>query len=248
MLVVPVLDLMRGVVVRGVGGRRDEYRAIHGALCPDSNAPTVARAISNAFGCRTFYLADLDAIAGAEPSWPAYAELLDLGLDLWVDCGVDDHGRARRAAAFAAGGARLGRVIVGLESIAGLETLARSVAAIGHDRLVFSLDMKEGRLLSSSEAFREASPIEVARRAIAAGVRRMIVLDLADVGTGGGTRTLDLCRAIRASHPHIELTAGGGVRGADDLRSLAAAGCQAALVASALHDGRLTRAEIEAVA
>jgi len=40
---------------------------------------------------------------------------------------------------------------------------------------------------------------------------------------------------------------GGGVRGAEDLRSVAASGCDAVLVASALHDGRLTAADLAAV-
>jgi phosphoribosylformimino-5-aminoimidazole carboxamide ribotide isomerase len=64
------------------------------------------------------------------------------------------------------------------------------------------------------------------------------------VGVGGGTRTLDLCRQIQEEFPRVELTAGGGVRGLDDLKVLAAAGCDAALVASALHDGRLTAEDV----
>jgi phosphoribosylformimino-5-aminoimidazole carboxamide ribotide isomerase len=72
----------------------------------------------------------------------------------------------------------------------------------------------------------------------------MIVLDLADVGVSRGTGTLDLVRRLRSAHPQLELTAGGGVRGIDDLRQLADAGCDAALVASALHDGRITPDEV----
>jgi phosphoribosylformimino-5-aminoimidazole carboxamide ribotide isomerase len=71
------------------------------------------------------------------------------------------------------------------------------------------------------------------------GVRRLIVLDLTRVGVGHGVGTEDLCRAIRKHAHGIELTAGGGVRGRDDLTCLADAGCDAVLVASALHDGRL---------
>jgi len=67
------------------------------------------------------------------------------------------------------------------------------------------------------------------------------------VGVAGGTRTLTLCRNIRGEFPDIELTAGGGVRGIDDLRALADAGCDAALVASALHDGRLTPQDVREV-
>jgi phosphoribosylformimino-5-aminoimidazole carboxamide ribotide isomerase len=68
----------------------------------------------------------------------------------------------------------------------------------------------------------------------------MIVLDLAQVGMGQGVGTEPLCRALRSLAPELEIIAGGGVRSLADLRSLAAAGCNAALVASALHDGRLT--------
>jgi phosphoribosylformimino-5-aminoimidazole carboxamide ribotide isomerase len=71
------------------------------------------------------------------------------------------------------------------------------------------------------------------------GVRRMIVLDLARVGVGEGVGTEDLCRQMRAADQNLEIIAGGGVRGRDDLKRLADAGCDAALVASALHDGRI---------
>jgi phosphoribosylformimino-5-aminoimidazole carboxamide ribotide isomerase len=44
----------------------------------------------------------------------------------------------------------------------------------------------------------------------------------------------------------VTLVAGGGVRGADDLARLADAGCDGALVATALHDGRLSAADVTA--
>ncbi len=39
---------------------------------------------------------------------------------------------------------------------------------------------------------------------------------------------------------------GGGVRGIDDLQQLARIGCAGALVATAIHEGRLTPADIAA--
>ncbi len=67
----------------------------------------------------------------------------------------------------------------------------------------------------------------------------MIVLDLTRVGLGQGAGSESLCRHLRALASDVEIISGGGVRSLADLRSLAAAGCDAALVASALHDGRL---------
>ncbi len=66
------------------------------------------------------------------------------------------------------------------------------------------------------------------------------MLDLADVGVASGTGTLQLCHNIRREFPAIELIAGGGVRSVADLLALQSAGCNAALVASAIHDKRLT--------
>jgi phosphoribosylformimino-5-aminoimidazole carboxamide ribotide isomerase len=51
-------------------------------------------------------------------------------------------------------------------------------------------------------------------------------------------------RRIGAAAPHVALFAGGGVRGPDDLARLADAGCDGALVATALHDGLLGAHEI----
>ncbi|MGH7174523.1 MAG: HisA/HisF-related TIM barrel protein, partial [Gemmataceae bacterium] len=77
------------------------------------------------------------------------------------------------------------------------------------------------------------------------GVRRLLVLDLAQVGCDSGTGTRELCARLCAKHPHVPISAGGGVRHRGDLEDLRACGVQASLVASALHDGRLTRADLE---
>ena len=72
------------------------------------------------------------------------------------------------------------------------------------------------------------------------GVARLIVLDLAAVGVGQGSKTLELCERLRAASGELEIVTGGGVRNAEDLRELAAAGVDGVLIASALHDGRVS--------
>ena len=114
------------------------------------------------------------------------------------------------------------------------------VKQVGSDRLIFSLDLKAGRPLIGSPAWQGLDPRQIAAIALRAGVRRLIILDLAQVGMGRGVGTEPLCRSLRALAPDLQIIAGGGVRSLADLRSLAAAGCHATLVASALHDGRLT--------
>ena len=229
MRIVGVIDLMDGVVVRAVAGRREAYRPLH----PRSDPLEVAGALL-ALGVRELYVADLDAIAGAEPAWPALESLRTLGVPLWVDAGVYESSRGVRLA-----GVGIDRVVVGLESVPDPATLARLVAPLG-DRLVFSLDLREGRPLGG---WSMADPFAIGEEAIRLGARRILVLDLARVGVHAGPGTADLCARL-ATFPGVEVSAGGGVRGRADLEHLRSLGVAAALVASALHDGRLTREDV----
>jgi phosphoribosylformimino-5-aminoimidazole carboxamide ribotide isomerase len=232
--IIPVLDLKGGLVVRGIGGRRDEYRPVVSGLVSSAEPLDVARAFRDRFHVAEVYVADLDAIAGASPRSDIYAALEGLGLRLWVDAGVRDAAQACQLAR-----AGIDTLVVGLETIRGKAALAAAYEAIGPERLVFSLDLKAGEVLGDPKEWPERDPWSVAAAAVAIGIRRLLVLDLAQVGTGGGTATEDLCRRLAQTHPNVELATGGGVRGPDDIRRLRDAGVRAVLVASALHDGRL---------
>jgi phosphoribosylformimino-5-aminoimidazole carboxamide ribotide isomerase len=238
MRVVPVLDLMGGVVVRGIGGRRREYRPVVSRLTASPAPLDVARAFREHFGLTELYVADLDAVEGAPPALPTFAALQVTGFRLWVDAGVRDFGRARTLAE-----AGVERVVVGLET-AGPGVLAETCGALG-ERVVFSLDLHGGAPLGDAAAWGGADAWGVAERAVALGAHRLLVLDLARVGGGAGVGTEALCARLAAAYPGVEVSGGGGVRGADDLRRLAACGARAALVASALHDGALKKVDIE---
>jgi phosphoribosylformimino-5-aminoimidazole carboxamide ribotide isomerase len=242
--IIPVIDLLGGVVVRGVAGRRSEYRPLVSSLCSSAEPAEVARALFDNFGLPELYVADLDAIGGADPAWRIYEELSASGAKLLVDAGVTDVRRAATLSQSLVGSVPLAGVIVGLESIAAPELLRELVAIVGSERFIFSVDLKQGRPIARAAEWQNALPEEIAAAAIAAGARRLIVLDLADVGVGGGVGTLALCRQLRAAHPQCELIAGGGVRGPADLDAMREAGCDAALVASALHDGRITTNDV----
>jgi phosphoribosylformimino-5-aminoimidazole carboxamide ribotide isomerase len=85
----------------------------------------------------------------------------------------------------------------------------------------------------------------LAARARDAGVGSVIVIDLARVGGGTGV-DLDVVARVRDAVAGLTLIAGGGVRGPDDLVRLADAGCDAALVATALLAGGISAADIAA--
>ena len=231
--VLPVLDLKAGKVVRGIAGRRQDYRPIVSRLEDSAEPADIARALHQ-FGFTETYVADLDAIAGAAPEWTSYAAIREAGLRLWVDAGVCDCPLAERLAQ-----AGVHKIIAGLETVAGPEALARICNHLGPEAVVFSLDLKDGEPIGNLAQWGSADPASLVGWAVEAGVRSVIVLDLARVGTGQGIGTHAVCRELLARWPNLEVIAGGGVRDLADVRSLWDLGVQRVLVASALHDGRL---------
>lgn len=246
MQIIPVIDVLNDLVVRGVAGRRAEYRPIVSQLVPDAAPAPLARLLAEY--APELYVADLDAIQGGDVRWRTLEGIVASGAEILLDAGVGTVERAREVAAFTHRGAHLGGVVVGLESVhspAGLPALF--AAGGGRARAIFSLDLKQGTPLCSP-AWTHLDCYAIAELAMACGFQRLIVLDLDDVGGNRGTRTLPLCRELRQRYPHVNLVSGGGVRDTRELDALGAAGCDGALVASALHAGRLSLAEVAAAA
>jgi phosphoribosylformimino-5-aminoimidazole carboxamide ribotide isomerase len=231
--ILPVLDLMHGLVVRGVAGRRDEYLPLVSPLAGSAEPLAIARAFRTHFGFEEIYVADLDAILGHQPAGELYESLQADGFRLWIDAGLNDADDAKLDAV-----SDVHRVIVGLETVAGPDALQRLLARVGPDRLVFSLDLKGGQPLARAE-WGGTDPWAIAERGRTIGMKRLLILDLADVGMGQGVRTEAFCTRLRQTDPQIEIIAGGGVRGIGDVQRLVSLGVDRVLVASALHDGRI---------
>jgi phosphoribosylformimino-5-aminoimidazole carboxamide ribotide isomerase len=236
------LDLAAGRAVHARGGRREDYAPVReaaGSLIEPGDALALARAYLEHLGLTELYAADLDAISGAATQDAVIADLAALGARLWLDAGVSSIDGARHALELGAAG-----VIVGLETLPSFDALASICAAVGGDRVVFSLDLRNGEpVVAAAASVRHESVPVIAARAAASGAGSVIVIDLARVGGGEGL-DLALIARVRAAVPGRPLLAGGGVRNLDDVRRLADAGCDGVLVASALHDGRLGVAEI----
>lgn len=240
MRIVGVIDLKDGQAVHARGGRRNLYAPVHqsAGLVVDGSPLTLARHYITTFGLSEIYVADLDAIA----SHPLQAETIHsistLGASLWVDAGIAGVDDAKPVAATGAQ-----TLVVGLETLTSFDALA-DICALSVQPVAFSLDLRSGTPMSTALAAHP--PEDIARRAVEAGAHSVIVLDVARVGVAGGP-DFDLLQRIRSVMPAAQLFAGGGVRGIDDLRQLAGIGCAGALVATAVHEGRLTAADVAAM-
>lgn len=241
MQVIAVLDLWAGKAVHASGGDRRRYRPVKSALAPGSDPVSLARAFRDHLGIQTCYLADLGAIAGGPTDLRIVRTIADQGLKLWVDAAIRDAATAGRVLAAGAS-----RAVIGLETLPDPSALASVGAALPSERLAFSLDLRAGRPVAAAPVLAGETPLQLAGRAFEAGYRTLILLDLARVGSMGGPYD-ELLPPLRARYPQMSVVIGGGVRDRDDLRRLADLGCAAVLVGTALHAGRITRADIRTV-
>jgi phosphoribosylformimino-5-aminoimidazole carboxamide ribotide isomerase len=235
--IIPVLDVMNGSAVRAVGGLRKKYQPI---LCPFTSSRKVydvASALLRLAKANELYVADLDAIMGKPGVSRAVQTTVEMWpVTTWLDAGVGrtdvlDYPKLPHV-----------RPVVGFETCRVPEVLLEPLLEPLRRPVAFSIDLKGGRLLGDWRAWGlegDRDVMTLARRAVEMGVRTLIVLDLARVGTGTGAGTEPLLRAIRNAFPDVDLIAGGGVRTWDDVNRLGEAGASGVLVASALHDGTL---------
>jgi phosphoribosylformimino-5-aminoimidazole carboxamide ribotide isomerase len=235
----PVMDILGGEVVWGIAGQRQSYRSLDSPLVDGARPAAVARALRELVQHEWLYLADLDAIERDAPDWQTFDELIVDGCRLVVDAGLRESGRARLLMQ-----AGVTAVVAALETLSGPAVLNEIVAEIGSERTIFSLDLRGGEVVGNTQPWGGADPLEVARRAIAAGIGGMIVLDMAGVGVQHGVPTAGLCRKVRAEAGSLPLITGGGVRSFGDVRELLAGGVDSVLVASALHRGQIGSDEI----
>ncbi|HUQ79912.1 MAG TPA: HisA/HisF-related TIM barrel protein [Gemmatimonadaceae bacterium] len=231
MRIIGVIDIREGRAVHAVAGARAAY-----APAGDGDALALARDYVERLGVREIYVADLDAITLGvdELNASLVGAIAGLGVPVMVDAGVSSVDDAERVL-----GAGASKVIVGLETLTDFAALDDICARVGGVRVIFSIDLRDGVSLARPNVASSFATIDdVARRVAESGVRTAIVLDLARVGTGAGV-DLDIVRSIRAAAPTLTLLAGGGVREQGDLVALAGAGCDGALVATALQRGSI---------
>ena len=222
MRIVPVIDLKGGTAVHAVRGERESYRPLGG------DPLSIARAFRSELGLDELYVADLDAISGAGGN-DAVIRALARGARVMVDAGVSEPERVRALLDLG-----VHRVVVGTETLTGPDALDRLLAV--RPELVLSVDLCDGRLLSPHPRLTGLPALDAVARLHRPVLREAIVLDLARVGSGAGP-DFGLIAGIHAAFPGLELLAGGGVRGVDDMRALGDAGAAGALVATALHNG-----------
>jgi phosphoribosylformimino-5-aminoimidazole carboxamide ribotide isomerase len=233
MEVVPVLDVARGEVVRGVQGERANYRPIVTPLAVGSDPVVIAGALMRLHPFRKLYVADLDGIEGRGRNVhlvPALSAALK-ATEIWIDAGT-----ASRKAARAVLAAPVTTLVVGSESVETAADLTEIIVE-APQRTVLSLDFRRDEFMGPSSVLDNA----------ALWPDRIIVMTLTRVGSDEGP---DLARIgqIIARAGKRKVYAAGGVRNRADLDAVKRAGAAGVLAASALHTGKITSGDLKELA
>lgn len=132
------------------------------------------------------------------------------------------------------------RVVVGTAAFAAPEALREYAAAFG-ERLVVAIDVRDGRVAVEGWVREtELAPEQAAIRCAESGVARLLCTAVERDGTLAGPDA-GLLRSVVAA-AGLPVLAAGGIASERDLETVAAAGCEGAVVGRALLDGRLSPA------
>ena len=223
----PAIDIRSGRVVRLSQGEATR-QTVYG-----EDPAAVAEAFVAA-GARWIHVVDLDRAFGAGDNEAAVVELVRR---------VTGHAAIQAGGGFRTPelvrwglGLGLARVVVGTAAATDPDFLPGLTATVPAERLAVGVDARDGKV--AVRGWTETSPltaVELARRAVGAGIRTLVYTDVARDGMLEGP---DLSGALRLQNEGAAVIVSGGVSSLADLRRAAEAGLSGAIVGRAIYEGR----------
>lgn len=235
MQVIPVIDLMQGQVVHAKLGLRSQYQPIQSSLCNDSSPLAIVATLLELYPFQTLYIADLDAILGVGH----HTELIELisktypQLTIWLDSGI------RQANAWVRYKIKQIKPVIGSENIASLQDY-RAISDVCENQHILSLDYTASSQLGINDLHESASYWP----------DNTICMTLNAVGSGQGVdinRLNILIQLNKLRKTPSKIYAAGGVRNPSDLALLTTMGITGVLVASALHNQKISAQDLQHV-
>ncbi len=236
--VIPVIDVLNGEAVHAVKGKRSEYKPLESILFRSVEPVEIARAFKT-LGFSELYIADLDAIIDCSADFGVFKHVAEeTGLRLIVDAGITNIERAQKLFSN-----NISKLIIGTETLQTKKFVEHAVEIFGSDRVVVSLDLKGDKIIVKLGFDGCKNPICLLKDFRQIGVSQVIVLDLARVGSDEGVNMDFIKKAIE--EVGVDIYVGGGVRDIHDLVELKKLGVSGALVATALHTGKISISQLK---
>jgi phosphoribosylformimino-5-aminoimidazole carboxamide ribotide isomerase len=225
MQIIPVIDFKQGLVVHAKQGDRDDYKPLKSRLTQSSDIFDVLDAFLTLYRFSTFYIADLDAITHQSDNGNLIYKVLRYFPDIlfWVDSGYPLYSNKFRQ-------------LTNYLPVLGSESFQdNNTDEIKHfnNRFILSLDYSKTGKMGAKALFSNEM----------LWPEQVIIMNLPRVGSNLGPDVEQLT-AYCKQYPEKKIIAAGGIRNCTDLKALQCIGVDQALVASALHNGNLSAAEI----
>jgi phosphoribosylformimino-5-aminoimidazole carboxamide ribotide isomerase len=209
MILLPAIDILDGKAVRLARGSFDQQTVY-------DTDPLDAAQRWVAAGARGLHVVDLDGARAGAPVNLEHVRRIVAGVGVPVQVGGGLRTIASVQDAVRAGAAR---VVLGTAAYRDVDLLDDAVALLG-DRLVVSIDARDGRLATSAWTEQTDIPVRaVIERLGGRGVRRFVYSSIERDGMLAGPdidSVLEVARAVRGSFVYS-----GGVSSLEDLRALA---------------------------
>lgn len=216
-VIIPVLDIINGLVVHAVAGKRNEYRPLTSSVITNTPNPINVLTGLKKLGCKYVYIADIDAITGRRSN----EFVIDIALANEFNVLAD-----------------IGRQ--GLEK----KDTTRLTYVIGTEYIDFpdEIDFLRGRIVSLDikhgvSVFRntELNVIRAAKAICDNNPKMIIVLNLDRVGTSSG---IDITTVNRVKNVcNTDIAVGGGLRSIDEIELIKKLDVKYVLTATAIHKG-----------
>lgn len=230
MQILPAVDVLEGRVVRLELG---DYE--RGTVYADDPAAAALGWMGQ--GADLVHVVDLSGARHGTLDETLVRTLAEQGVRFQIGGGIRSLSTARTAV-------RLGaeRVVVGTAVVASPGVLTDMVEALGPERVVAAVDVKEGHAMADGW-LTTASPLAAAiQAAVDAGCRRLLTTSIARDGMMTGP-DLDLLSEVRSLAGTADVIASGGIRSEDDIHAVRSIGCTGVVVGKALYEGTLDLAQ-----
>lgn len=235
MRIIPVMDLQRGKVVHAVSGQREKYKPLKSLLARVPDPLSIAIAFQR-LGLKELYIADLDAICLTGHNLDSIGQISSQNkLELMVDAGFR---RADEVESYTKKGVK--KIVLATETLGSFNEVSKVIANYSV-QVVASIDIKFGRVVAKSQSM-QMPLAELIQKFEAEGVSEILLLSLDKVGTAQGPNHAILENALSCTT--VPILVGGGVRDIADVRRLQMQGVSGVLIATALHNGTITKDDL----
>ncbi|MFX1418626.1 MAG: HisA/HisF-related TIM barrel protein [Promethearchaeota archaeon] len=231
--VIPVVDIFNSKAVHAKKGERTKYKLLESKLFQSTNPVEIIKKIKNEFNFYEVYIADLDSIINKNPNLQILNEILDTSnIEVILDPGIVDIEDVLYFSGF-----KIKNLILGLETIRNIKIISQSLRILSKNRIIISIDMYKGKIISNIKDIRNQNPIHVIEKIESLGIKSIILLDLFRVGQKiGGIPPLYL---DVLSHFNGDILVGGGIKNIRDVLDYKDLNFSGVLIATSLYDGTI---------